>query len=98
MKYFEKTAVKFVLEQEEVSSKLIDKELKKSPAGAVVGSAALGGLATPMFFPRKGIAKNIKNILIGAGIGAGLGSAAELMKKHELQKELERRKSNPGYR
>ena len=98
MKYFEKTAVKFVLDQGEVSSKLVEKELKKSPAAPVLGAAAIGAIGTPILLPRKGFAKNIKNILIGAGIGAGAGSISELAKRHELQKELERRKSNPGYR
>ena len=98
MKYFEKFAVQFVLEQEEVPSKLVEKELKKSSLGPVAGSAAIGAIAAPIFVSRKGIAKNIRNILIGAGIGTGIGATSELVKKHELQKELERRKNNPGYR
>jgi len=98
MKYFEKKAVRFTLEQEEVPKKLIEKELNKSSVVPVAGSAVMGSLVASVFKPQKGIAKNVKNILLGGAFGAGLGSAAELIKKQELQKELIRRKNNPGYR
>ncbi len=98
MKYFEKLAVKFVMDEKEVPSAILKKEMERNTTWPIVGAGALGAAAGSIVFPKKGIVQNLKNIAIWGGLGAGGGALSELSKTKQLQKELKRRKDNPGYR
>jgi uncharacterized membrane protein YebE (DUF533 family) len=98
MKYFEKIAVQFVLDEKQVSSERLRKELDRNTAWPVAGAGALGALAGSILLPKKGVAANLKNIAVWGGLGTGAGALSELSKTKQIQKELQRRKDNPGYR